>query len=47
MMLALAYQWPVRCAKCGHRGTINAAVADLAGQDTTLRSMRPPSALCA
>jgi hypothetical protein len=29
-MLPLAHRWNVRCARCGHRGEISAAVADLA-----------------
>jgi DNA-directed RNA polymerase subunit RPC12/RpoP len=32
MLLPFAQCWPVRCAKCGHTGTISAAVADLAAK---------------
>jgi hypothetical protein len=30
MLLPFAHQWPVRCAKCSHRGTVTASLADLA-----------------
>jgi hypothetical protein len=30
MMLALAYQWPVRCGRCGHKGEVSASTAELA-----------------
>jgi hypothetical protein len=30
MLLPLPHRWPVHCARCGHKGQINAAVADLA-----------------
>jgi hypothetical protein len=32
MLLPLAQSWPVRCAKCGHTGTITAATIDLAAE---------------
>ena len=32
MMLPFPQRWPVRCAKCGHRAEINAALADLASK---------------
>jgi hypothetical protein len=31
-MLPFANSWPVRCAKCGHTGTVTAATADLAAK---------------
>jgi hypothetical protein len=32
MLLPLVQSWPVRCAKCGHTGTITAATIDLAAK---------------
>src|SRR6266702_1284168 len=32
MLLPFAHSWPVRCAKCGHTGTVTAATADLAAK---------------
>jgi hypothetical protein len=28
-MLPLPHRWPIRCARCGHKGEISAAVSDL------------------
>jgi hypothetical protein len=28
-MLPLAHRWPFRCARCGHYGEVNAALADV------------------
>jgi DNA-directed RNA polymerase subunit RPC12/RpoP len=32
MLLPFPHSWPVRCAKCGHTGTVTAATADLAAK---------------
>ncbi|MGY4284921.1 putative RNA-binding Zn-ribbon protein involved in translation (DUF1610 family) [Bradyrhizobium sp. LM2.7] len=32
MLLPFAHSWPVRCANCGHTGTVTAATADLASK---------------
>jgi DNA-directed RNA polymerase subunit RPC12/RpoP len=31
-MLLFPHSWPVRCAKCGHTGTVTAATVDLAAK---------------
>jgi hypothetical protein len=32
MLLPFPHSWAVRCAKCGHTGTVTAATADLAAK---------------
>jgi hypothetical protein len=31
-MLPLAHIWPVRCARCGHKGEVNAALSELSAK---------------
>jgi DNA-directed RNA polymerase subunit RPC12/RpoP len=38
MLLPFPHSWPVRCAKCGHTGTVTAATADLAAKPLRCRS---------
>jgi hypothetical protein len=38
MLLPFSHSWPVRCAKCGHTGTVTAATADLAAKPLRCKS---------
>jgi hypothetical protein len=38
VLLPFAHSWPIRCAKCGHTGTVIAATADLAAKPLRCRS---------
>jgi hypothetical protein len=38
MLLPLPQTWPVRCAACGHRGEVNAALGDLAAKVLACRA---------
>jgi hypothetical protein len=40
MFLPLCHRWPIRCARCGHKGDISAAVAELA-----VKTLAPPAAI--
>jgi len=47
MLLPFPHSWAVRCAKCGHTGTVTATAACSRGQAAAVRIVRPSPALCA